>query len=389
MLSGVQTEDSAGQARAVLFTRLRARSTEIEQAVLTRVRAIADPDETDEPEYLDGFRAAVPAAIGYGLAAIESGEKQAPPVPVVLLTQARVAARHSVSLDTMMRRYVAGREELDRFLVEEVEQVGPPTGVKLTSLLGSQSVVFGRLLAELGEEYKRESVRRVDSPQARLAERVRRLLAGEPLDTSDLDYNFGNHHLGLVAEGDRAQAAIRALAKTLDARLLLVRPGGDSVWAWLGTRQLVERDQLNLAIESSWPEGAPVAFGETGAALAGWRLTHKQARDVFPIALRDRSRVTRYAEVGVAAAMRSNHVLSDSLRQLYIAPIEDAPLLLETLQAYFAAGRNGNAAAAALDVSRQTVSNRLQSVEERIGRPLLVCATDLELALRLEDRELI
>jgi DNA-binding Lrp family transcriptional regulator len=389
MLSGVQTEDSAGQARAVLFTRLRARSTEIERAVLTRVRAIADPDETDEPEYLDGFRAAVPAAIGYGLAAIESGEKQAPPVPAVLLTQARVAARHSVSLDTMMRRYVAGREELDRFLVEEVEQVGPPRGVKLTSLLGSQSVVFGRLLAELGAEYKRESVRRGDSPQARLAERVRRLLAGEPLDTSDLDYNFGAHHLGLVAEGDQAQAAIRALAKTLDARLLLVRPGGESIWAWLGTRQLVDRDQLNLAIASSWPEGAPAAFGEAGAALAGWRLTHKQARDVFPIALRDRSRVTRYAEVGVATAMRGNYVLSDSLRQLYIAPLEDAPLLLETLQAYFAAGRNGNAAAAALDVSRQTVSNRLQSVEERVGRPLLACATDLELAVRLENRERI
>jgi hypothetical protein len=58
--------------------RLERRRVEIEQAVLTRVFAIADPVEAANPEYLDGLRAAVGAALEYGVAIVRLGEKRSP-----------------------------------------------------------------------------------------------------------------------------------------------------------------------------------------------------------------------------------------------------------------------------------------------------------------------
>jgi DNA-binding PucR family transcriptional regulator len=114
---------------------------------------------------------------------------------------------------------------------------------------------------------------------------------------------------------------------------------------------------------------------------------------VFYFAAQRRPRIARYVDDALVTAMAKDEVLTASLRQIYLTPLEagreGGAIDRETLRAYFAAGRNGRAAAAALSVSRQAVSTRLRSVEEKIGRPLLACATDLELALRLADRELI
>lgn len=57
--------------------------------------------------------------------------------------------------------------------------------------------------------------------------------------------------------------------------------------------------------------------------------------------------------------------------------------LRETLKAYLATGLNVSSTAAALGVNRRTVTRRLRSVEESLGRPLETCVADLEVALRL------
>jgi hypothetical protein len=136
VLAEVQIKDPAGQARAAIFAQLQGRLAEIEEGVLTRVSTISGPGEIDDPEYQYGFRAAIPAAIGYGLAALESGDQHPPPVPAALLTQARIAARHAVGLDTVVRRYVSGRDELSRFLIGEVDRAESRV-VGLTSLMES------------------------------------------------------------------------------------------------------------------------------------------------------------------------------------------------------------------------------------------------------------
>jgi hypothetical protein len=392
VLAEVQVGDSDWQVRVTIVARLQARSSEIEEAILVRVNAIGEPREVADPEYLHGFRGALRAAIGYGFAAIDCGEKPPPPVPVEVLTQARVAARCCVRFDAVVRRYVAGRETLGKFLIEEVERDGSGYPA-LTALLSYLDGGFDRLLAELGAEYERESRARLESTKARSAERVKRLLAGEQLDVSDLYYDFRAHHLGLVTEGADSPAAVRDLSLALDGRLLLIHPAEDIVWAWIGLRRQISREDLDGTLKTSWSGAAPLALGEIGTGPAGWRRTNDQARSVFHFALRDERKIARYVDKALLTSLARDDTITASLRQIYLDPLEHGrdrgETVRQTLRAYFASGRNGNTAAAALGVSRQTVSNRLRSVEQRIGLSLLACATDLELALRLADHGLV
>lgn len=79
--------------------------------------------------------------------------------------------------------------------------------------------------------------------------------------------------------------------------------------------------------------------------------------------------------------MLQDSLLTASLRELYLAPLEQerngGEVLRATLRAYFSAGRNVSSTAAALGVNRRTVANRLHRVEERLG-PLDSAMTQIE-----------
>jgi hypothetical protein len=381
--------DSLEQARADLTARLQARRPEVEQAVLTRVFAVSDTSETADPAYVAGLRAAVSAALDYGLAVVELGEERSPPIPAALLTQARVAARNGVSLDTVLRRYFAGYSLLSDFLIEEVEDGGLFRGDALKHLLRAQATLFDRLIASVSEEHAREADGRLNTAEQRLAERVQRLLDGELLDTSGLSYDFDVHHLGAIAVGPGAAEAVRELASSLDCRLLLVRHGEGNVWAWLGSRRGLDPDELGRLASSSLPPQVSLAIGEPARDLTGWRLTHRQARAAIPIARRSPTSFVRYADVVLLASMLQDDLLVTSLRELYLAPLErerdGGEVLRETLRAYFSAGRNVSSAAAALGVSRQTVTTRLRTIEARLSRPINAVSAEVEAALRLRD----
>lgn len=375
--------------RAELASRLRARRSEIEQAVLTRVYAISDPSEAMDPTYAEGLRSAVAAALDYGLDGIEAGERRSPQVPDALLAQARFAARNGVSLDTVLRRYFAGYTLLGDVLIEETQDRKLLWGPELKRLLRAQAVLLDRLLAVVGEEHAREVERRPDSPERRRVERVKRLLDGELLETAELEYDFGAHHLGVIAAGAEAVETIRELARGLDCRLLLVRHGEGSVWAWLGARHRVDPEELKRQVSKDRSDQVSLAIGEPGEGLAGWRLTHRQAQAALPIALRSPRPLIRYADVALPASILRDDVLATSLRQLYLSPLaaerDGGKALRETLRAYFAAERNVSSAAAALGVNRQTVVNRLHTIEERFERSLNRCAAEVEAVLCLEE----
>jgi hypothetical protein len=65
---------SPARVQAEIGARLKERRSELEQAALTRVHAIADPVEAADPEYAEGLRRAVKAALDYGFAALEQFE---------------------------------------------------------------------------------------------------------------------------------------------------------------------------------------------------------------------------------------------------------------------------------------------------------------------------
>ena len=372
------------QARSQLAERLQARRGEIEEATLTRVFALSEPSETADSEYAHGLRASVSAALDYGLGALGRSDERTPAIPAVLLAQARLAARNGISLDTVLRRYLAGYTLLGDFLLQEAEQSQALRGTELQRLLRSQAALFDGLLAGVSEEYAREEQARLGSVDQRRADRIRRLVEGELLETTDLAYDFDAHHLGAIASGPGSEEAIRELSLPLECRLLVVRREEGSTWGWLGSSRPL--DPAALAPPPG-PTRVAIAIGEPAQGLFGWRLTHRQARAALPIALHHPARVVRYSDVALLASMLRDDLLVTSLREIYLAPLEHerdgGETVKETLRAYFAADRNVSSAAAALGVSRQAVGRRLRSVEERLGRPLSVCAAELEAALRL------
>jgi sugar diacid utilization regulator len=214
------------------------------------------------------------------------------------------------------------------------------------------------------------------------------------VDTSSFDYDLAGHHVGLIASGDHAEDAIRQLAANLDRRLLVVRPADEGVWGWIGGRRDFSDEDFRALTTAPALKSLPVALGEPSTGLAGWRLTHRQAKAAWPLALRREGHV-RYSAVAILASLLQDDLLAASLRDCYLRPLEDdrdgGATARETLQAYFAAERNVSSAAADLKVSRRTVANRLRAIEGRLGQPLSSVGAEIEIALRLkalEDSEL-
>ena len=369
-----------------LSTLLGERRAELELAAFNRVCAIADPVEVSDPHYADGLKLAVSAALDYGLAALEGVEEDAPPVPSVLLSQARLAARGGVSLDTVLRRYFAGYALLADFLVGEAQS--ELQAMELKRLLQSHASLFDRLIAAVSEEYERERGRRPRSPKEHRAKLVRRLLSGESRDASKLAYEIeGYHHTALLLRGEGSGEALRGIAMRLDRALLLVGPGEEEQWAWLGGRQPLPQERLIGELEEAELPWEALGLGEPAKGLSGWRLTHRQAAAALEVAQRSAERIARYAEVTLLASALKDELLVESLHRLYTEPLAGAPdggeSLRETLRAYFASGRNASCTAERLGISRQTVVNRLRAVEERLGREIEACAADLEVGLAL------
>ncbi len=357
------------------------------QSLTARVCAISDPREVG-PGYAHGLREAVSAGVDYGLATL-AGKPQAAPIPAVLIEQARVAARNGVSLDTVLRRYLAGYTLLCDHVLLETERAGNSDDHDLRQALRAQSAQLDRLLAVVTETYMAEVADRHATSERRRAEQVRRLLNGGLVETAELDYELEGWHLGVVAGGPSASGVVRELATSLDRRLLLVLPGGEIVWAWLGGRRPISADDIR---DISIPflergQSISIAVGQPAGGIDGLRLTHRQAKTAFPLAARTKGHLVRYSDVALVAAAWEDDLLSRSLSQMFLAPLaserDGGASLLKTLQAYLATARNAASAASRLGVSRQTVNGRLRAIEGHVGRSLDTCAPEAETALRL------
>jgi len=367
----------------MIAERLRARRHEIEEALLTRVHAISDPAEVEDPDYAIALRGAVSAALEYALAAIEPGE--APSPPPELLAQARLAARSDVSLDTVLRRYFAGYALLGDFILEQAAESEGLEGVEIQAVIGRLSSLLDELVSAVGEEYAGVANGRSSTEDLR-ARRVRRLLAGEISEAPALGYDLELVHLSAISSGAEIEQEAAGIARDLDCRLLQVGYGGAS-WMWFGSRRGIEPSRLAERLGGVSPK-VKLAIGEPADGCAGWRLTHRQARAAMPIALHGGGEVVCYRDVAILAAVLRDDVLATSLERLYLAPLtrerDGGKALRQTLRAYLFAQQNVSSAAAALGVTRNTVANRLREVERRVGRSLNECATEMDAALSLE-----
>ena len=384
---------SLKDARTELYARVLGRREEIEAALAARVFAISTPAETADPTYIEGLRKALPAALDYALATLRQGERRAPAIPTALTAQARMAARNGVELDVVLRRYVAGYAIFNEFVIEEAERGGLRQDEALQEALRGYAAVFDRLIAAVSEEHARGAAEHRCSAEERRAERVKQLLAGEPIDTSDLGYELAAHHLALVARGPGAAAAIKGLAAALAKPLLLLRPEQGIAWGWLACSGGLDNARLGDLTDTPPPPATTLALGELAEGLEGWRLSHRQARAAHSVAACTPERTARYREVALLASIMRDELLCDSLRRIYLEPLnchgEGEHALGEALEAYFSCDRNVSSAAAALRLDRRTLTRRLRTVERLLGRQLGHVAMELEAALRLRQLEVV
>jgi len=367
-----------------LETRLRARRHELEEATFERVTAIGDRQVASNPAYITGFRLALQAAFDYGLAALTDLGGEPASVPVELLVQARLAARSGVGLDAVLRRYAAGHSLFAESVIDEAAA----SNISLTELKETLEAVakrYDRILEAVSEEHACETDVERESPEQRRCRLLRRLLAGEQLETSGLGYEFEAHHVALVALGSDAHGALASLRGVLDRQLLLARNEDKWAWAWLGGRRSFCAEEIARIEGLGWPEETAVACGAPGHGLAGWRMSHRQASSALSVAIQGGLRFASYNKVALLTAFLGDEDLVAYLRDSFIVPLAagrgGGRILQDTLKAYFTAACSISSAAAMLGVARQTVTSRLRTAEDRLGRPLSACRQELEAAL--------
>lgn len=379
--------------RTAIVERARSRRSEIEEAIFARIEeAVPNAVGRSDPDYQAGMRAAIMALIDYGLDGIgEEATGWERPIPPAVAAQARRAARHGVSLGSVMRRYIAGSRTLGEFIAEEAERSRLSIqGPALHHLRTTQEALLEHVTAAIEHEYDQELERVASSPEQRRAELVDRLLAGKPADASalaELDYAFENAwHVGIIATGERPKTdrVLADLARGLRLSVLLVPRADGTTWAWLGGREVPPTD-IERRLSTKAPSAIVLAIGEAAHGVAGWRLTHQEARRAFPVALRQPQELTRYSAVALLAAALRDDVLARLLTEHYLSPLNGS--LRNTLRAYLVSEHNVSTAAAALGVDRGTVGRRLRTIERRLGRSLITCHAEIEIALRLEQLE--
>ncbi|HKO37962.1 MAG TPA: helix-turn-helix domain-containing protein [Solirubrobacterales bacterium] len=340
-------------------------------------------------EYQCGLREAASRGVDYGVALLEGEVGQGPQAPIALLAQARLAARQSIPLEVVIKRYLSAKTLLDQYVLREAADLGGPSPTLLQIALSTHQTAFDRLLSAVIDEYKQEEHGCQRSSVNRQLEQVRSLLTGDLIEPSALDYDLDRDHLGVVVGSPNGRQIIRLLAAETDTRSLTVRATQAEAWGWLGSREPLDAEAVGrLAARASSPS-APIGLGEPAHGRGGWRLSHRQARAALLVARAAPSAFARYAEVSMVVAAAESPLMATSLQKHYLAPLREGrnegAVLRATLRAYFAANRNSKSAASALEVSRQTVANRLGQVEARLGQPLSMCADAVDAALRMEE----
>jgi hypothetical protein len=379
-----------GQSRDIAL-RLEERSQEIREAAFARLHALCGPKESSDPLYVGALKKTVATALDFDLSCLGYRYRKTFPIPDALFIQARLAARYEIGLETVLRSYFAGYLVFNHYLLQAIHQAGDANHSPFHDLIRGQAVLFDRVIAAIAKEYTRESAKRCKTEDQQRLASVKKLLAGELLDAGDLAYNFDAHHLAMIAVGPAAAATVGDLAQNLDCLSLVIRIGSRTAWAWFGGRAPLDPHSVVDALSGRWPTSVSLAIGESGVGTNGWRTSHEQARAALPIVMRSEQSFVRYGDVALLSAALHDGLLAHSLRELYLAPLsrdrDGGATSRETLRAYFAAERNQSSAAAALRVSRQTVTNRLRLIEERLDRRLASCAMELDAALRLHAFE--
>jgi hypothetical protein len=381
-------------AAAQLLARLHTRREEIALSICQHVqRAVTDAATERDATFQVGILPAIRAVVAYRLAAIEHGAVANEQLPPEVEQQARRAASVGVKEDTILRRYVAEHTRLSQFIAQEAESLQIPSDDPvLHRVQAIQDTLLERLRVGVEQAYGQERGRAGGgSLDQHRMHAVWALLDQDTAGSNEvdgLDYRLAAYHLALVAAGPDAPATLSLLETTRS--VLLVAPDRDTACAWIGGQHEPTPAEIQATL-ATLPSGRlRVGVGEPAHGTDGWRRSHRQAQEALQVAeCAQQPSTIRFSDVILLTPWLRDPVRARELIELCLSPLDSkrdgGARARQTLQAYFGSGRNLTAAAQRLGVDRRTVSYRLRSIEDSLGRPLDTRAAELEVALRIHQ----
>lgn len=330
-----------------------------------------------------------------------------PEVPAAGIEYTRVFVRLGFPISVLLKLYRLGSASLWRRMmaVAEAEIADAAVRREVLGLMWDRLVPWVEVYVERQTDlYDEERDRWLRGALARRVETVGAILSGEERDADRagrvLAFELQRHHTALIAwvdpdapaGGAEVEAVIAEVAAALGGhRALTVASGSRAVWAWVGTADAPETRGLALP-EAEGPRAAVrVAVGQPGFGIAGFRDSHREAREaqrVATIAPRP-ERLVRYEDVEIVALLSTDETVMRRLvhRELGALAATDAVTtrLRRTTYAFLACGLSARAAAEELGTHKNTVLYRLRRVEDLLGHAVSERRLQLQLALMLVD----
>lgn len=380
-----KAQSTAAILRSEIVTGLISKRCEIERLANHSIARIGPGIVGDlSHEYADGVERVLESVLDYVFACLNAGSTAVEPVPMVPLEQARRAAKAGVGLDVVLRRYTAGDRALRRILACELAGLDRAI-VDDVHIVADEAIdsVMRCVAAEFDAEAARLS--RLSNPVL-----IQALgLLKEEVHVAELDgYLLDRWHIGLVSDATVPRAGLLRLARGFGAQSLVVDSQLGQSWVWIGTNQPIVAAGVEAALTKIFDQRGVFGLGEPRKGIAGWRLTHTEARGAAGLPGAVGRRVTRMRRHVLEAAVLDNRAYTESLIATYIQPLEDesaklADDLRQTLHAYLRSGQNAKSAAEHLGIDRHTVCRRVRKFEELVGERIEDCFAQLDIALRL------
>jgi DNA-binding PucR family transcriptional regulator len=354
------------------------------------------------------FHATVLDSVVAALRALTSGTDGADyAAPPVALEFARRLAQQGVPLTTMLRAYRLGQAALleQVFAAIAAEQLPAAEIAHASMTLSSFGFAFIDTITEqVVVAYQLERDAWLRQRNATRLAKVQSVLNGKLTELGEIEKALGislaRTVVGAVVwsgeesgEADRVgrlERHVSQLAAALGGHpraVLSVAPDDATVWAWIPVPS--SGIDAGAAATQLADSSLRAAVGSPAAGLAGFRATHRQARQAQSLAMAADPAQARpllaSSELGPLALVATDvdgvrSWVQDVLGGLAMDD-DNCARLRETVWAYLSSGGSPNTAAAELHLHKNTIQYRIRKAEEARGRPLAEGRIDVEVAL--------
>jgi len=315
---------------------------------------------------------------------------------------AREMAIQQFPLEAVVKVYRAAQQESWSYVTGVVASIPAHQADPAEVLIYFWSRAGTWIDSSIGESidiFHAERARALASASAQQYELVRELLAGSEPDQKRTSAALGGYPISSVntalildTEDPEAITDLEKLAKAScralgGSQVLIVPPGGRTLWAWVATR----KEPALSALETMEPRlraaRARLYVGTPAIGIPGFVTSFQEAERTRQIAHRRREHgpISTYAEIEIVALVGCtpavDRFMTRTLGQLALTD-EATDRLRETVRVYLACGGNVDDASGPLSVHPNTVRYRISRVEDILGAPINRFGTDLSLALR-------